>query len=54
MTENQLKSLQPLANVIIYPAIAYLTSEAGQLKKRIYIDNIKNYLNGQPTNKVSN
>jgi len=53
MSEDQLKALQPLENAIVYPAIAYITREAGQLKKRIYIDNIKNYLHGQPTNKVN-
>lgn len=53
MTEDQLKALQPLDNAIVYPAIAYLSREAGQLKKRIYIDNLKNYLDGTPTNKVN-
>lgn len=52
MTDEQLKALQPLDNAIVYPAIAYLSREAGQLKKRIYVDNIKNYLAGKPTNKV--
>lgn len=53
MTEEQLKALQPLDNAIVYPAIAYLTREASQLKKRIYIDNLKNFFNGKPTNKVN-
>jgi len=53
MTSQQLNTLQPLNNAIIYPAIAYLTEEAGQLKKRIYVDNLKNFLNGRPTNKVN-
>jgi glycerate dehydrogenase len=53
MTEEQLKVLQPLDNAIVYPAIAYLTREAGQLKKRIYVDNLKGYLANKPTNKVN-
>lgn len=53
MTEEQLKALQPLDNTIVYPAIAYLSRQAGQLKKRIYVNNIKNFLAGKPTNKVS-
>jgi len=53
MTEDQLKQLQPMDNAIVYPAIAYLTHEAGQLKKRIYVDNLKNFLNSKPTNKVN-
>lgn len=53
MTQEQLKTLQPMGNCIVYPAIAYLSREAGELKKRIYIDNLKNYLDGKPTNKVN-
>lgn len=53
MTDEQLKSLQPLENAIVYPAIGYITSEASNLKKRIYIDNLKNFLAGSPTNKVN-
>ncbi|MEK7059306.1 MAG: 2-hydroxyacid dehydrogenase [Patescibacteria group bacterium] len=53
MTEEQLKTLQPLKHVIVYPAIGYITSEASALKKRIYVDNLKNFLAGQPTNKVN-
>ena len=53
MTEDQLKALQPLDNAIVYPAIAYLSRQAGQLKKRIYIDNLKNYLDEKPTNKIN-
>lgn len=52
MTEEQLKALQPLDHTIVYPAIAYLTHEATSLKKQIYIDNIKNFVAGQPTNVV--
>ena len=53
MTEQQLKVLQTLDNCIVYPAIGYITSEASELKKRIFIDNIKNFLDGNPTNKVA-
>jgi phosphoglycerate dehydrogenase-like enzyme len=53
MTEEQLKELKELHSCKIYPAIAYLTREASQLKKRIYVDNVKNFLNGAPTNKVN-
>lgn len=53
MTDEQLKVLKPLSTCKIYPAIAYLTREASQLKKRIYVDNLKNYLAGKPTNKVN-
>lgn len=53
MTEEQLKSLQPLDNAIAYPPIAYLTSEASELKQQIYVDNIKNYLSHLPSNQVA-
>jgi len=53
MTKEQLKALKSINRSRVYPAIAYLTREASALKKRIYIDNVKNYLAGKPTNKVS-
>jgi glycerate dehydrogenase len=53
MLEDQLKQLKTLDSCKIYPAIAYSTREASQLKKRIYVDNLKNYLDGNPTNKVN-
>lgn len=53
MTKEQLEIVKPLNTCKVYPAIAYLTREASQLKKRIYVDNIKNFLEGKPTNKVN-
>lgn len=53
MTEEQLKLLQPLERTIVYPPIGYLTSEASELKKEIYVKNVKNFLSGNPTNKVN-
>ncbi len=53
MTKDQLQALKPFDNCIIYPPIAYLTVEASKLKKRIYIDNLKDFLSGKPTNKVN-
>jgi lactate dehydrogenase-like 2-hydroxyacid dehydrogenase len=53
MTKEQLEQLKPLNTCRVYPAIAYLTREASELKKRIYIDNIQNYLNSKPNNKVN-
>ena len=53
MSEDQLKQVKPLSTCRVYPAIAYLTREASQLKKRIYVDNMKNFLEGKPTNKVN-
>lgn len=53
MTEEQLRILKPLSTCKVYPAIAYLTREASVLKKQIYIDNLKNFLTGKPSNKVN-
>lgn len=53
MSEEQLEQLKPLNTCRVYPAIAYLTREASALKKRIYVNNLKNFLNGKPTNKVN-
>ncbi len=53
MSKEQLEQLKPLNTCRVYPAIAYLTREASALKKRIYIDNLKNFLEGKPTNKVN-
>jgi hypothetical protein len=53
MTKDQLEMLKPLNSCKVYPAIAYSTREASQLKKRIYVDNIKSYLADKPSNKVS-
>lgn len=53
MTEEQLSQLKQMPTCKIYTAIGYLTAEASQLKKRIYVDNLKNYLDGKPTNRVN-
>ena len=53
MTEDQLKQVKELSTCRVYPAIAYLTREASTLKKQIYIDNVKNYLDGKASNKVN-
>jgi glycerate dehydrogenase len=53
MEAERLNALQPLDNVSVYPPIGYLTREAGELKKRIYVDNLKNFIKGKPTNTVA-
>lgn len=53
MTKDQLDKLLPLSNAIVYPPIAYLTDEATELKQQIFIDNIINFIDGTPTNKVN-
>jgi phosphoglycerate dehydrogenase-like enzyme len=53
MTAAQLKTLQPLDNCLVYPAVAYLSGEASRLKQRIYVENLESFLAGNPTNTVS-
>lgn len=53
MTKEQLNKLKSIENCVIYPPIAYTTKEATALKKGIFINNLKNYLKGSPTNKVN-
>jgi len=53
MTAEQLDLLKPYDNCVIYPPIAYTTTAATDLKQGIFINNLKNYLAGSPTNKVN-
>ncbi|HLC91973.1 MAG TPA: 2-hydroxyacid dehydrogenase [Candidatus Saccharimonadales bacterium] len=53
ITTEQDKILQTFDNCVMYPPIGYLTAEATQLKRGIYIGNIRNYLAGKPSNTVS-
>lgn len=53
ITPEQDKILRTFDNCVMYPPIGYITAEATDLKRGIYIDNIRNYLAGQPTNKVN-
>jgi phosphoglycerate dehydrogenase-like enzyme len=53
MNVTDAKRLSRFENCRVYPPIAYLTDEATYLKKQLYVDNLKNFLNGKPTNKVS-
>jgi phosphoglycerate dehydrogenase-like enzyme len=53
MTTEQLATLKPYKNCVIYPPIAYTTKEATALKKDIFVGNLENFLKGEPTNKVN-
>ena len=53
LSQEQLNELEKYSNCIIYPPIAYLTTEAGKLKKDVYVNNLKNFLDGTPSNKVN-
>jgi len=53
ITAEQDKILRKFKNCVMYPPIGYITAEATQLKRSVYIDNIRNYLAGHPTSVVN-
>ena len=53
MTEESLRRLSKYKNCIIYPPIAYITKEARIKKQEIFVENIKNFLDGSPINSVN-
>lgn len=53
ISENDLKKLSKYDNCIIYPPMAYISKEAGDNKKRIFVINIEAFLKGKPQNVVN-
>lgn len=53
LTAEQAKLLSKYKNCIMYPPVAYTTREATEAKRKIFIDNLANFLKGKPTNKVN-
>lgn len=53
ITDENLKSLRQYDNCITYPVLGYITKEAKVAKQEIFVNNIKNYLQGNPVNKVN-
>ncbi|MCL2382947.1 MAG: 2-hydroxyacid dehydrogenase [Oscillospiraceae bacterium] len=53
LTEEQATQLSKYENCIMYPPIGYITDESKVLMQEIFVDNIINYFNDTPTNKVN-
>ncbi|MBI2142949.1 hypothetical protein HYU20_01230 [Candidatus Woesearchaeota archaeon] len=53
LTTEQAKLLSSYKNCIMYPPVAYTTKEATEAKRKMFIDNLANFLEGKPTNKVN-
>ena len=53
LPEAQAKQLSSYENCIMYPPIGYTTREATLAKQRIFVDNLENFLEGAPTNKIN-
>lgn len=53
MTEADLVKLEPYQNCIVYPPLAYITNEAAEAKKDMFIQNMNSFLQGFPENVVN-
>lgn len=53
LSEEDAKKLSQYKNCIMYPPIGYITKEATKAKLIMFVDNIRNFLQGKPTNKVN-
>ncbi|MBN2100605.1 hypothetical protein JW710_01775 [Candidatus Dojkabacteria bacterium] len=53
MEEEDLKRLSKYENCIIYPPIGYISDEAGEAKREIFVSNLESYASGNPTNVAS-
>jgi len=53
LTKEQAEQLAQYKNCIMYPPIGYITNEATLKKQSMFVDNLQNFLNGNPTNKVN-
>jgi len=45
--------LSQFKNCVVYPPMAYITAEARIAKQKIFVENIKEFLNGSPMNQVN-
>lgn len=53
MAREDIEKLSKYPNCIIYPPIAYVSKEAAENRKRIFIQNIEAFLKGKPINVVN-
>ena len=53
LSSEQAIQLSKHDNCVMYPPIGYITNEATLGKKSMFVDNLQNFLNNQPTNKVN-
>lgn len=53
MKPEDVKSLAKYPNCIIYPPIGFITAEARVNKQQIFVSNLENFLEGNPSNKVN-
>lgn len=53
LSEEEAKKLSQYKNCIMYPPIGYITKEATRAKLIMFVDNIENFLQGKPTNKIN-
>lgn len=53
MAEKDLEKISKYPNCIIYPPMAYISREAAENKRRIFVGNIEAFIKGKPQNVVN-
>ncbi len=53
VTKEKMAILSQCKNCIIYPPIAYITTEARVAKQKIFLENMENFLKGSPMNRAN-
>jgi D-3-phosphoglycerate dehydrogenase len=53
LSESEANLLSKYDNCIMYPPIGYISDESTTGKKIMFVDNLQNYLEGKPSNKVN-
>jgi phosphoglycerate dehydrogenase-like enzyme len=53
LSADQAKQLSQCEKCVLYPPIAYISDESTLGKQSMFVDNLQNFLEGHPTNKVN-
>ena len=53
INDHELERLRKHDNCITYPVLGYITDEARVALQEIFVNNVKNFLDGKPSNKVN-
>jgi len=53
MSEENLKRLTSFSNCVTYPPIGYITDEANEAKKDIFVKNVESFVQGEKINSVN-
>ena len=53
MKPKDIRRLKQNKNCVVYPPIGFRTFEADNLKRDIFVNNLRNFLKGTPSNRVN-